>query len=98
LDRVAAQRLIRRRAAESEAIFILPHARQQMRQRRIDFLQVQRCLRTGSLTEGPYVATNSRTGAERCNVEASISGDQICVVVEIAADPELHVITVFKVG
>jgi hypothetical protein len=90
-----ALKIIRNRAQDSGRIVVLPHAQARMRERRIDFLDVQRCLRRGAITEGPYVPTGSRTGANRCNVEGIVDGDRLRVVVELPEKPpELLVVTV----
>jgi len=92
-----ARKVIRERAQSSLNIAPTRHALAQMRARKIDRLQVERCLQRGSITEGPYVPTNSRTGNWRCAVEARVSGDWVRVVVEIAEAALLEVITVIAV-
>ena len=90
-----ALKIIRERAQASGRILILRHARQRMIERGVDDLDVQRCLRGGVITEGPYVPTDSNTGAWRCNVEGVISGDRLRVVVELPKEPpDLLVVTV----
>jgi hypothetical protein len=70
-----------------------------MLERHIDFLDVQRCLQGGSITEGPYVPTDSRTGAWRCNVEGLMDGQRLRVVVELPDDPpDLIVVTVIDIA
>lgn len=86
-------RIIRARAKDSANIVPVGHALRAMRKRRVDRLQVERCLRRGTITEGPYVPTNSRTGDWRCNMHAHIGGEWIRIVVEIAAGTQLLVIT-----
>src|SRR4051812_10145525 len=94
-----ALKIIRERAQDSTHIFILRHARQRMTERGVDDLDVQRCLRGGVITEGPYVPTDSRTGAWRCNVEGVINGDRLRVVVELPKEPpNLLVVTVIDLG
>ena len=66
-----------------------------MREARIDFLDVQRCLRRGRVTKGPYIPSDSLTDELRYNVEALIDGEWLCVVVELPADaPNVIVVTV----
>lgn len=68
-----------------------------MRRRHVDFLQLQRCLLRGEITEGPYVPTSSATGYWRCNVEATVNGDPLRVVVELPDNPPgVLVITVIR--
>jgi hypothetical protein len=94
-----ALKIIRERAQDSGHIFILRHARQRMIERGVDDLDVQRCLRGGVITEGPYVPVDSRTGAWRCNVEGIINGDRLRVVVELPKEPpDLLVVTVIDLG
>lgn len=70
-----------------------------MIERGVDDLDVQRCLRGGAITEGPYVPTDSKTGAWRCNVEGVIDGDRLRVVVELPKElPDLLVVTVIDLG
>jgi hypothetical protein len=90
-----ALKIIRDRAKDSGRIVVLPHARARMRERRIDFLDVQSCLKGGAITEGPHVPTDSRSGANRCNVEGMVDGERLRVVVELPdKPPELLVVTV----
>lgn len=88
-----AQRIIRHRAGQSHNVVFLPHAQQRMRSRQIDALSVLRCLRRGIIAEGPY--RDIKSGQWRCNVEATVSGEWLRVVVEIPdTPPHLEVITV----
>lgn len=94
-----ALKVIRDRARSSERIVVLPHAQARMRERRIDFLDVQRCLKGGAITEGPYVPIDSRTGAHRCNVEGLVAGDRLRVVVELPdKPPDLLIVTVIDLA
>ena len=69
-----------------------------MRERDIDFLDVQRCLRRGKATQGPYIPQDSTTGEVRYAVEAIVDGDCLRVVVELPEEPaDVVVITVFVV-
>ncbi len=88
-----ALKTIRARAADSQNVLLIHHARVQMRKRGVDVLQVVRCLQRGSITEGPY--RDMKSGQWRCNVEAKAGGELIRVVVEIPEKPPyLEVITV----
>jgi hypothetical protein len=52
----------------------VPHALTRMRERQIDFLDMQRCLRGGKITKGPYVPANRRCrGARTSGGPVSIS-------------------------
>lgn len=99
MNPATARKLIRERASSSARIVIVDHAKQQMRRRRVDLFQVQRCLLKGEITEGPYVPIASRTGDWRCNVDAVVAGELLRVVVELPdLPPELLVITVIRIG
>lgn len=54
-----------------------------MRERGIDFLDVQRCLRRGKVTRGPHVTSDSVSDEWRYDVEDIIAGDWLRVVVEL---------------
>jgi hypothetical protein len=61
----------------------------------LPFFAAQRCLRGGVIREGPYVPTDSRTGAFRSNVEGIVDGGRLRVVVELPdKPPDLLVVTV----
>lgn len=83
MKRPDAQRVIRERAVLSEQIVLVPHATARMRERGIDFLDVQRCLRRGKVMRGPYVPSDSVTNEWRYDVEDLIDGDWLRVVVEM---------------
>lgn len=88
-----ALKTIRARAADSQNVAFVHHARVQMRKRGVDAVQVIRCLQRGNITEGPY--RDIKSGQWRCNVEAMAGGDWVRVVVEIPDRPPLlEVITV----
>jgi len=96
--RADAQKAIRERAAPSERIVLVPHAIARMRDRDIDFLDVQRCLRRGKATRGPYIPPDSATGEVRYAVEAVVGGDCLRAIVELPDEPaDVVVITVFVV-
>lgn len=88
-----AQRGIRERAARSDQIVVVSHALTRMRERQVDFLDLQRCLRRGRVTKGPYVPSDSLTDDWRYDVEAIVDGEWLRVVVELPDDPP-HVIVV----
>jgi len=98
VKRSEAQTVIRERAARSERIVVVPHALTRMRERRIDFLDMQRCLRGGKVTQGPYVPSDSLTDEWRYDVEAIVDGEWLRVVVELPDDPpNVIVVTVIVV-
>ena len=98
MKRAKAQKVIRERAARSEQIVAVPHALTRMRARHIDFLDMQRCLRGGKVTKGPYVPPDSLTDEWRYDVESIIDGEWLRVVVELPDDPpDVIVVTVIAV-
>ena len=98
MKRSKAQRVIRKRAAWSEQIVSVPHALTRMRERQIDFLDMQRCLRRGNLIKGPYVPPDSLTDDWRYDVEAIVDGEWLRVVVELPDNsPDVIVVTVMVV-
>jgi hypothetical protein len=69
-----------------------------MRERALDFLDVQRCLRRGKATRGPYIPPDSATGEMRYAVEAIVDGECLRVVVELPEESaDVVVVTVFVV-
>ena len=98
MKRSKAQRIIRERAARSERIVTVPHALARMRERHIDFLDMQRCLRGGKVTKGPYVPPDSLTDEWRYDVESIVDEEWLRVVVELPDDPpDVIVVTVIAV-
>jgi hypothetical protein len=87
VNRSKARRVIRELVALSERIVAPPHSLSRMRERQIDFLDVQRCLRSGKVTKGPYVPSDSLTDEWRYDVEAIVDGEWLRVVVELPEDP-----------
>ena len=95
MQRSEAGQIIRERAARSEQIVLVPHAMVRMRERSIDFLDVQRCLRHGKAIRGPYVPSDSITDEPRYDVEAIVDGDWLRVVVELPDErSDIVVVTV----
>lgn len=65
-----------------------------MRERHIDFLDRQRCLRRGQVTRGPYVPPDSLNNESRYDVEAIVDAEWLRVVVELPDDlPDVIVVT-----
>lgn len=93
LSASAARKLVRDMASTSARVAVLPHAEKRQRQRRISFEDILRVLRSGTVTEGPYIATAS--GWWRLNMTGRSAGDDITCVVEIDWGRKLLVVTVF---
>ena len=88
-------RLIREVAQDSFRVIVTDHARQRMRQRKINLVQVINCLLKGQIDEGPSLDTH---GNWVCSVRWRHAGDFIKVAVALKHDlktgKKLIVITV----
>jgi hypothetical protein len=87
-----ALRLVRMIAADSDNIVIIKHATERRRQRRITRLQIERCVRQGTITEGPIL--NARRNWQM-NLTRHAAGEQITCVVAIEWASRVLVITAF---
>ncbi|WP_322094580.1 DUF4258 domain-containing protein [Paraburkholderia bannensis] len=88
------QRLIRETAQDTARVFMSPHAKRRMRERKITPTQVYDCLRRGSVFE-PH--TNSK-GHWQCTLMRRSAGDDITVVAVLERDEGgdwVVVVTVF---
>jgi hypothetical protein len=88
-------RIVRELAQDSANVFIAPHARRRMRERRITWHQVLACLRHGVLAEPAH--ENIR-GHWKCTLRHHHAGDLVRVVAVIEKDDEgnwIAVVTVF---
>jgi len=88
-------RIIRGIAKDTSRIFIVRHARQRMRERKISMSQVYRCIRKGHITEPAHLTIH---GAWKCTLQHRCAGDQINVSVALEREENgdyLAVITVF---
>lgn len=88
-------RLIRDLAQDTQNVFLLPHAKQRMKQRRITLTQIYACLRAGSIYEPAH--TDIR-GDWKCTLQHLSAGDDIRVAAVIKCDDQgnwIAVITVF---
>jgi hypothetical protein len=70
------RRLIRETADEAQRVFFTPHARQRMRERKIDSDQVLDCLRNGVVSESAHVNMH---GNWQCTLCRRNAGDEISV-------------------
>ncbi len=89
----AATRKVRELAATSANIVLIPHASKRGKQRVINRIMVERCLRLGTLCEGPYIANG--TGHWRMNFFRHAAGEEMTCVIEIDWPRRLLVVTVF---
>ena len=88
-------RIVRRLAVDSDNVFIVPHARQNMRRRHITRTQVMACLQRGVIDESAHV--NIR-GNWKCTLCHHHAGDLVKVVAVIEKDTNgdwIAVVTVF---
>jgi hypothetical protein len=89
------QRLIREAAADTARVFLAPHARKRMRERKITQTQVYECLRRGTVSEPAH--TNLH-GNWQCTLTSRHAGDDVSVVAALERDDAgdwIVVITVF---
>ncbi|WP_301951150.1 DUF4258 domain-containing protein [Burkholderia sp. L27(2015)] len=70
------RRLISDTAKDSGRVFITPHAKKRMRERRITLLQVLDCLRNGMISEPAH--TNLQ-GNWQCTLTRRNAGDQVSI-------------------
>lgn len=96
LTQAAAQRIVRRVAADSAAVFFTAHATARMRQRHVTRAQVLHCLAGGRITEGPAPDAKGRWCL---TLQRYCAGDLVNVVASLDWDAEaadyILVITVF---
>ncbi len=86
--------LVRNLAKDSNNVFIIPHARKNMRKRKITMEQVLRCLLHGAVTEPPH---QDIKGNWRMTLEVWTAGRPVSVVpcIEYSGGKQVIVITVF---
>lgn len=80
-------------AADSERIVPLRDAEQRMAERDISMGSVRRVVRTGALTEGPYLDVR---GSWRVEMQGRVAGDVLTVALSIEWRTRLLVVTVIK--
>ena len=88
-------RVIRRLAKDTGNIFILPHAKKRMKQRKITQTQVYACLRLGVIYESAHSGIK---GDWKCTLQHLHAGDEIRVAAAIESGGQgkwIAVITVF---
>ncbi|MGQ2185261.1 DUF4258 domain-containing protein [Bradyrhizobium barranii] len=92
LNDADAIRLVRMIAVDSSNIVVIHHARKRGAQRSITRIQIERCVRHGVITEGPFI--NSK-GNWQMNLTRQTAGEQITCAVAIEWATHLIVITTF---
>jgi hypothetical protein len=92
LNDADAIRLIRMIAADSNNIVVIEHARKRKAQRSITRIQIERCVRLGIISEGPFV---NKYGNWQMNLTRQTTGEQITCAVAIEWATRIIVITTF---
>jgi hypothetical protein len=92
LNDADAIRLVRMIAADSNNIIVIAHARKRKAQRSITRIQIERCVRLGIITEGPFI---NAKGNWQMNLTRQTAGEQITCAVAIEWVTRVIVITTF---
>jgi hypothetical protein len=92
LNDADAIRLVRMIAADSNNIVVIPHARKRKAQRSITRIQIERCVRLGIITEGPFI---NPKGNWQMNLTRQTAGEEITCAVAIEWATRVIVITTF---
>jgi Domain of unknown function (DUF4258) len=87
-------RMVRKIAQKSENVFLVPHAKLRMRQRKISLMQVLLCLRQGCIWEPPHLDIR---GDWRLTMHHLIAGDDVKVAVALKRDLNAQLIAVITV-
>ncbi len=74
-------RIIRQIAEDTSNIYLLPHAKKRMSQRKISLSQIYSCLRKGIIYESAHI---------------DLKGDWKCTLTQLNAGDEIHVSAVIK--
>lgn len=90
----AAQAELRAIAQDSARVRFTEHARKRMRQRHITTMQVLRCLRFGTVVEGPAPTIQ---GNWELTVEVLSAGDVVRVAAAIDQDAQGHYVIIVTV-
>jgi hypothetical protein len=93
LSAAAATKKVRELAESSGNIILINHAKKRGRQRVINRLQIERCLRLGTICEEPHIALKS--GFWRMSFMRHAAGEEMTCVVEIDWPSKLLVVTVY---
>ena len=88
----AALRMVKQLAADSENIVVVGHARKRGRQRSITRVQIEACVRKGTLQEGPFM---NAKGNWQLTLYRHAAGEEITCVVAIDWPNRLIVVTTY---
>ena len=92
LNEADAVRLVRIIAADSNNVIVTIHAVKQGKKRSITRIQIERCVRSGVLTEGPFI---NQHGNWQLNLTRQAAGEQITCAVAIEWATKVIVITTY---
>jgi len=92
LNDADAVRLVRIIARDSNNVVVIGHAKKRGRQRSITRIQIERCVRMGILTEGPFI---NQFGNWQMNLTRQTAGEEITCSVAIDWATLVTVITTF---
>lgn len=93
LSAAEARKVIREIATDADRIVVLRHAEARMAQRQVTRTMLNRVVRAGALTEGPYLDVH---GQWRVELEGRSAGDVVTVALAIEWRTRLIVVTVIK--
>lgn len=88
-------RILRELAQDTSNVFLMPHARQRMKQRRISTTQVYACLRKGMIVEPAHLTIR---GTWKCTLQHRHAGEEVNVAAVLERDENgdwIAVVTVF---
>jgi len=92
LNAAHAVHIIRHIAADSKSIIVIDHGKVRARQRKFTRTQIERCVRSGTVSEGPFMNIH---GNWQVNLTHHAAGEKITCVVAIEWAARVLVITVF---
>jgi hypothetical protein len=92
LNARGALQVIRKIAADSKNIIVIAHGKARARQRQFTRMQIERCVRKGTVSEGPFMNVH---GNWQVNLTSHAAGEEITCVVAIEWAARVIVITVF---
>jgi len=79
-------------AVDSNNIVVITHAKERGKQRSITRIQIERCVRKGIITEGPFI---NQYGNWQMNLTRQTTGEEITCSVAIKWATHVIVITTF---
>lgn len=92
LSAPAALKLIRKIAADSNNIVVIPYGKKKAKSRKITRPQIEQCVRKGTITEGPFL---NQHGQWQVNLYRHAAGEQITCVVAIDWPSRVLVVNAF---